>query len=175
MALASIPAVALAQALGSWWVAPLCWLAGGAHLIRLAGWFDRRIPGIPLLWVLHLGYAWMPLGFILKGFGAKGWLNPLLATHAFTVGCVGMLILGMMSRVALGHSGRELKPAPPMVVAFVLLALAGVTRALIPLAFPQLYRACIGISGGLWSLAFLIFAIVYSPILTQPRVDGKPG
>ena len=81
---------------------------------------------------------------------------------------LGVLTLGMMARVALGHTGRPLKPAPAMVAAFVLLNISGVLRGLLPIASPQWFSQLIAAGGVLWVLAFIIFVVVYAPVLAQP-------
>ena len=150
-------------------------LAACANGVRLAGWYSPRYWRVPLLWVLHLGYGWIVLGFFLKAGAGLGAVPPQFAVHAFTVGGIGVLTLGMMARVALGHTGRPLKPAPAMVAAFVLLNISGVLRGLLPIASPQWFSQLIAAGGVLWVLAFIIFVVVYAPVLAQPRIDGHPG
>jgi uncharacterized protein involved in response to NO len=81
----------------------------------------------------------------------------------------------MMARVALGHTGRPLKAAPAMAVSFALVNLAAIVRGLLPLVFPQSLIQFVALSGALWGAAFLIFLVVYAPILLRPRIDGRPG
>ncbi len=156
-------------------VAVLYLLGALLHGLRLAGWYDRRLWRVPLLWILFLGYGWLVVGLALKA-QALGWgLNPRPALHALTAGCIGSLILGMMARVALGHSGRALKPAPLTVLAFILVTLAAGVRCLGPLLAPTHYTTWLSASATLWSLAYGLYAMVYAPILTTPRADGRPG
>ncbi len=150
-------------------------VAAVAHGMRLWGWYDRRIWSAPLLWVLHLGYGWIVAGFALHALAAMRVLSPLLALHAFTAGGIGVMTLGMMARVALGHTGRPLQAPPPVAAAFALINLAALVRVLFPFALPDWYVADIGLSGALWAAAFVLFLAVYSPILIRPRVDGRPG
>ncbi|MBX3171202.1 MAG: NnrS family protein [Candidatus Eremiobacteraeota bacterium] len=145
------------------------------HCVRLLGWGSWRIVRVPLLWVLYLGYAFLPLGLLLRGLAWSGWGSLSAATHALTAGCIALMCLGMMARVALGHTGRELKPARVTVVSFGLLAAAAVCRSLLPFGWPQLYSHALWCSGILWCLAFLLHFTAYWPVLTRPRVDGKPG
>lgn len=160
----SLPLVAvLPEAAG------LAWLAAVANLVRLVGWHDRRLWRVPLLWVLYVGYAWLPLGLALRAAGA----SPFPALHALTAGCIGMMVLGMLARVALGHTGRPLAPPRAVVAGFVMVAIAAVLRTFGPLLFPSL--TWVVASGLLWSLAFGLYGAVYYPILTRPRADGKPG
>ena len=155
--------------------ASLAALAACANGARLAGWYTPRYWRVPLLWVLHLGYGWIILGFYLKAGTALGLVPPQFTIHAFTVGGIGVLTLGMMARVSLGHTGRPLKVGAAMTTAFVLINLAAVGRGLLPPFFPQFFSQLIVASGAFWIAAFTIFIIVYTPILIQPRVDGRPG
>jgi len=155
--------------------ASLAALAACANGARLAGWYTPRYWRVPLLWVLHLGYGWIILGFYLKAGTALGLVPPQFTIHAFTVGGIGVLTLGMMARVSLGHTGRPLKVGAAMTSAFVLINLAAVGRGLLPPFFPQFFSQLIVASGAFWIAAFTIFIIVYTPILIQPRVDGRPG
>jgi len=98
-----------------------------------------------------------------------------LATHALTVGAIGALTLGMMTRTARGHTGRPLVADHYETGAFVLVTAAAITRVFLPLAIPAAYRDAVIISACLWSAAYLIYAVRYWPILTRPRLDGKPG
>jgi len=113
---------------------------------------------------------------VLKGLAS---LYPALpataALHALTVGAVGVLTLGMMARVALGHTGRPLEVHSAVVVAFVLVNAAAFVRSIGPMLAPVHYLVVLDVSATLWTIAFLTYAIVYLPILVRPRVDGKPG
>lgn len=151
-------------------------VAATLHTIRLAGWFTTKFWSVPLLWILHLGYAWIALGFVLLALSAAG-LSPAAvnALHAFTVGGIGVLTLGMMARVSLGHTGRLLEPAPVMTRAFVAINLAALIRVMLPLFFPGVYMQIMTAAGVAWVAAFGLFVVVYAPMLLRPRVDGKPG
>jgi uncharacterized protein involved in response to NO len=92
-----------------------------------------------------------------------------------TVGAIGALTLGMMTRTARGHTGRPLVADHYQIGAFMLVTAAAITRVLIPLAFPGAYRDAVIASACLWSAAYAIYAVRYSPILTRPHLDGKPG
>ncbi|MGH7930372.1 MAG: NnrS family protein, partial [Candidatus Binatia bacterium] len=150
-------------------------LAAVCNGIRVIGWYTNRFWSVPLLWVLHLGYAWIVVGFCLKALAPMGLMPPQFALHAFTVGGIGVLTLGMMARVSLGHTGRPLKVSTPVALAFVLINLAAVLRGILPIAFPQWLAQLVALSGSLWVAAFAIFLVIYAPILTQPRIDGRPG
>jgi uncharacterized protein involved in response to NO len=155
--------------------ASLAAVAACANGIRLTGWYSHRYWRVPLLWVLHLGYGWMVAGFFLKIGAALGAVPPQFTIHAFTVGGIGVLTHGMMARVSLGHTGRPLNVGPAMVAAFGLVNLSAVTRGLLPIVLPEWFSPLIVVSGLLWIVAFVIFVIIYTPILTQPRIDGRPG
>ena len=102
-------------------------------------------------------------------------VTPSLAMHALTVGAVGGMTLGMMTRSALGHSGRELKAGAAEIASYVLVQLAAIARVLVPLLVPSAYLASVSAAGVMWFTAFLVFTVAYWPILTRPRVDGRPG
>ncbi|MCA1978713.1 MAG: NnrS family protein [Thiobacillus sp.] len=150
-------------------------VAALANGVRLAGWQNRRLWTVPLLWVLHLGYGWIVAGFALLALSALAVLPQSLAVHAFTVGAMGGLILGMMARVSLGHTGRRLEASAVMAWAFATLNLAALVRVGLPLAAPAAAPLAWQLSGGLWVVAYLVFAVVYTPVLLRARVDGKPG
>ena len=145
------------------------------HGLRLFGWYRKQVWSVPLLWVLHLGYAWLVAGFIFKALSAIGLASPVLAVHAFTVGGIGTLTLGMMARVALGHTGRALRVGSAMLWAFVLANLAGMFRVYAPLITPAYYDTGLVLAAIFWSTAFAIFVIVYANVLISPRIDGRPG
>jgi uncharacterized protein involved in response to NO len=145
------------------------------HGARLALWRPWRTLGRPLLWILHASYAWIVIHLALRAFGEMGWIMPSLATHALTVGAIGGMTLGMMTRTARGHTGRALEAGGGETAAYVLIQLAALVRVFGPMFLPALYLDAIIVSGALWSLAFLVFVVVYWPVLTRPRVDGRPG
>ena len=130
---------------------------------------------VPILLVLHLGYAWLVAGLALKGgSGFLDWLPESAALHALTVGAVGTMLMAVMSRAALGHTGRKLEAHPTTVMAYSLVSLAAVLRIAAPL-LPMAAPYAMAGSGIVWSLAFALFLAVYAPILIRPRVDGEPG
>ncbi|GFO71929.1 uncharacterized protein involved in response to NO [Bathymodiolus japonicus methanotrophic gill symbiont] len=145
------------------------------NILRVKDWYEFRVWFVPLLWVLYIGYAWIIIGFFLTALGALGIIQPSLALHAFTVGGIGVITLGMMARVSLGHTGRALKASQAMAIAFVLINLAALVRVLIPILFPGWYTTIIYASTILWLVAFALFAFVYTPILSSARVDGMQG
>jgi uncharacterized protein involved in response to NO len=145
------------------------------HIMKMTGWYTRGIWQRPLLWVLFLGYGWIVAGFALKAAVPLG-TSPFLSLHAFAYGGIGMITLGMMSRVALGHTGRNVaEPPPVLTLIFVVLLAGAVTRVLLPLLDPAHYTIWIGLAQGLWLLAFMVFLYRFLPMLLQPRPDGQPG
>lgn len=141
-----------------------------AHAARLVGWYLPGVWSTPLLWVLYLGYGFIPVGFVLKAASILGHAPPSAATHAFTAGAMGIVGLGIMARASLGHTGRALEPSRLTVGSFILAAAAATLRVGGPLIALPLRPVLIA-TGWLWSLAFLCFVIVYLPILTKPRAD----
>lgn len=145
------------------------------QLFRLAGWYDHGIWRIPVLWVLYTGYSWMVIGLVLRGLSSFDLLSYQLGLHGLTAGAVGVLTLGMMSRVALGHTGRDINTSKLTNLAFVLLNTGAVCRVIMPMLAPAKYSMWVNISGGLWVLAFALFVMVYTSVLIRPRIDGRPG
>ncbi len=146
------------------------------HAVRLADWHTPGVWTKPLLWVLFLGYGAAISGFLLKALTPVVALSPYLAVHAFAVGGIGLMTVGMMARVALGHTGRSIQEPPKVLVPiFLLLALSFVARVLLPLFDGAHYVLWVGVSQALWLGAFGLFALTYGPILIRPRVDGQPG
>jgi uncharacterized protein involved in response to NO len=179
LSLVSLAALAIADAAtvepGAIGAAAL--LAGIINAVRMRGWGSFATVRHPILWILHLGYAWMAIGLILRGLGELTDFVPADAgVHALTLGAIGSMVLGMMSRVALGHTGRDIKPDPLTVIAYWLINTAALLRVLFSMVSEEHWRmmALIG-SGSLWSIAFSLFTIVYLPIVWRPRVDGRPG
>lgn len=154
---------------------PLAIFAAIVHSIRCWGWFSRLVWKVPLLWVLYLGYGWLVLGLLFKSLAALAWLPQTLSLHA-QAAAIGVLCLGMMARVALGHTGRLLQPARVVAAAFVVINVAMLVRVVGPLLV-RLDKVMVVIlsAGLLWMIAFMIFLVVYFPILVKARVDGQPG
>lgn len=151
-------------------------IAATVHFTRLAGWYASKVWSVPLLWILHLGYAWIALGFALLALSAAGVGAATSASlHAFTTGGIGVLTLGMMARVSLGHTGRSIESVPLMTLAFVAINLAALIRVALPLFFPAVYTAGLTAAGLAWMAAFGLFAAIYAPMLLRPRADGKAG
>ena len=145
------------------------------HGARLALWAPLATRRRPILWILHLSYAWIVVHLALRGLAGFDLAPAALATHALTVGAIGGLTLGMMTRTARGHTARPLTAGRAEVLAYVLVQAAAVARVLLPLALPSAYGAAIALSAALWSAAFAVFVVAYYPILSRPRLDGQPG
>lgn len=141
---------------------------------RLLRWHVRGLWRVPLLWVLYLGYGWVVVGLLLAAIAGLGRLNPFVALHALTAGGVGVLTLGMMARVSLGHTGREMRAPRGISVAFLVINLAALARTVGPAFFPTAYVGWIIAAGLLWIAAFGTFVAVFAPVLSRPRVDGRP-
>lgn len=145
------------------------------HGLRVAGWYSGKIWQVPLVWVLHVAYGWIVLGFIIK---SAVLINPgagLFAYHAFTVGGIGVMTLGMMARVTLGHTGRDMQIDRVMITSFIVINIAVVVRVIAPMFFPDYYLQFIHVSAWLWIGAFVIFLVVYTPMWIYSRVDGREG
>lgn len=145
------------------------------HGVRLLLWKPWRTLATPLVWILHAAYGWIVVYLALRGLTALDVLAGSFATHAFTVGAIGGLTLGMMTRTARGHTGRPLKADVFEVVMFLLIQIAAIVRVFGGIVSPRLYVVSIQLSGLLWAAAFGLYAIRYWPVLTRPRLDGKPG
>ena len=153
----------------------LAMFAAVTNFIRVAGWYSNKIWQVPLVWILQIAYLWIVFGFVIKGWVIFDINESLFAFHAFTVGGIGIMTLGMMARVSIGHTGREMVLSSWMTLAFILINIAAVTRVIMPMLMPNLYLFFIQFSGWLWISAFIIFFIVYTPMWIRPRVDGRPG
>jgi len=164
--LAHLPPVAVAVIAG---------VAGAAHAWRLALWQPLSTRGTPLVWILHAAYAWLALYLILRALAGFGIVPPNLAVHALTVGAIGGMTLGMMTRTARGHTGRALRAEAAETACYVLINLAAAVRVLVPLAAPAFYRDAVIVSGILWASAFAVFVYKYWTILIRARVDGRSG
>ncbi len=142
--------------------------------LRLIGWHDSRIWETPLLWVRHLGYDLLVVGYSLTALAKLGGILPFLATHVFTTGGIGMVTLGMMARFSLGHSGHPLQSQLLTILAFVLLNVSSLILT-VPAFFPFAYGTLIQLSDSVWILTFVFFLWNYFPILVIPKIDGCLG
>jgi uncharacterized protein involved in response to NO len=177
----SVGAVALLAGVNL--VAPRTLVSGGVALlaallvvVRMSGWQSLRTGSDPLLWSLHVGHAWVALGLFgvaAADLGAR--IPATIGLHALTAGAFGATILAVMTRVGLGHTGRALVAPRGIPLAYLLVNASALLRAFGPLVFPSQAVGVLVASGLLWSAAFALFVVIYFPILTRPRVDGKPG
>ncbi|MGH7043591.1 MAG: NnrS family protein [Acetobacteraceae bacterium] len=165
-ALALLAWVAAPDAAVSAWTA----LAAGVLLAsRLARWQGWRTWREPLLLVLHLGYAWLAGGFLLLGLaGLTGWLAPIDAVHALTVGAIGTMTLAVMTRATLGHTGQALRAGRGTCAAYVLVGLAALLRLTAPLAGADTLLV-LALAGAAWTGAFGLFVVLYAGPLVRPR------
>jgi uncharacterized protein involved in response to NO len=160
-----VPALAPAVAL----------LAAAAHAARLSLWQPWRTLGTPLVWVLHVAYAWIVVHLLLRGLAGFGWVSESLALHALTVGGIGGLTLGMITRTARGHTARPLAADGFETTAYLLVFAAALARVFGALLVPQWHLVWVQLSALLWTAAFGLYVVRYWPVLTRPRLDGKPG
>jgi uncharacterized protein involved in response to NO len=163
-------------ALGVWTAVPetltagvLLLGAGGLNALRLARWRGGATVRQPLLWVLHLGYGWLCFGLIMLGawivFGHP-WLAGAL--HALSAGAVGTMVLAIMTRASLGHTGRPLAAGPGTILIYAQVSAGTILRFVAPLTGTE-EITFYTISGLLWMTGFALFLALYGPILWQPR------
>lgn len=154
--------------------APVALLAGilfVLHGAKLAAWYTHGLWEKPLLWVLVLAYGSLVAGFALKAAVFVFKVSPNLAVHAFTVGGIGLMTIGMMARVSLGHTGRNvLDPPAGLFRMFAILFIGAIVRVLFPLMDPSHYEVWVGLSQVLWIVSFGMFLYLYSPMLIQPEI-----
>lgn len=156
-------------------IAVIALIGALAHAVRLFLWKPWRTLATPLVWILHAAYAWIVVHLVLRGLSASAILGGSYAAHALTVGAIGGLTLGMMTRTARGHTGRPLVADGFELTMFLLIQTAALIRVFGGIISAGLYMESIQLSGLLWSLAFGLYAVRYWPVLTRPRLDGKPG
>jgi uncharacterized protein involved in response to NO len=141
--------------------------------LRLAGWYTPGIRSKPLLWSLYLAYLLITIGFALRALEAIVSLPPLSTVHVFGVGGIGLVTISMMPRVSLGHTGRSVHEAPPVVTVFVsLMVLSAVFRVLLAWMDPGHYRLWLTVSGIFWIVAFALFIVSVGPMLVRARTDA---
>jgi uncharacterized protein involved in response to NO len=145
------------------------------HAVRLWSWHPLVTRKRPILWILHASYAWLPVGFALLALAQLGWVPQTLAVHAFAVGVIGGLIIGMVTRTARGHTGRLLQASHGEVAAYALVMAAAVLRVLVPAVQPAWYAWALEGAACLWAIAFAIYLAIYTPWLMRTRLDGKDG
>jgi uncharacterized protein involved in response to NO len=148
-------------------------LAGGLFIsnsLRVMGWHTLGVWQKPLLWSLFAAFIMINLGFLLRAMMAVTTIPDLLPVHAFAVGGIGIITVGMMARVTLGHTGRNVHRSPPVMTLLLAgMVLTTIIRIFLPLANPSWYRVWIGAAGITWIISFALFALVFSPMLWRPR------
>lgn len=178
LAIAAMAALLLADALvpGSL-AAPLCAaLASGLNAARLFGWGGARTLTRPILLVLHAGFASTAAALGLRALALlSGAISESTATHLLTVGGIGAMTLGMMARVSLGHTGRPLRLPRSIVFALALVGASALVRVVGAVCLSSHYREVLLVAGTLWTAAFVLYLVYYTPILLAARPDGRPG
>lgn len=159
--------VADALQLSGPWLASLLVLTMLAHLTRLVLWRPWRTLGTPLVWVLHLAYAWIPMYLALRAMAAMSWVPASIASHALTTGAIGGMVIGMITRTALGHTGRKLVAGNVEVTCYTLVAVAALVRVFVPLLAPSLMTYAVLVSAMAWSTGFAMYVCRYWPILSR--------
>lgn len=149
-------------------------LAGAAHLVRVMRWQPWRTLSEPLVWSLHATYLCIPLSLILRGALSDPFASHNMV-HLFAIGALGGVILAMITRVTMGHTGRAIYQGPNMSVAFMAIVLAALVRSVGVTWLPSYWMELITLSGGLWVLAFALYLAQFGKMLVEPRVDGHPG
>jgi uncharacterized protein involved in response to NO len=145
-----------------------------SNALRVADWYTPGIWKKPLLWSLHVAYAAITLGFLTRALAAVGWAPPQIATHVFALGGIGLITISMMTRVSLGHTGRSVHEAPPLVALFLLtMVLAGLARTLFVALDPGRQVFWVSLSALLWIAAHMLFAAAIGPLLLRPRVEAE--
>jgi uncharacterized protein involved in response to NO len=148
---------------------------GTLHIVRLVRWNGYRTAREPLVLILHVGYAFVPLGFVLLGLAAFGVIVPSAGVHAWTAGAVGVMTLAVMTRASLGHTGHELTASIPTQLIYLSICIAGFAR-IGAAVFATWNAPLLHLSVLAWTAAFLGFAIVYGPLLSRPRQSiGAPA
>jgi uncharacterized protein involved in response to NO len=141
---------------------------GVIAIARAARWATPHTLRHPLLWILHAGYAWIPIGLLLRATSMPS------ALHALTAGAIGSLTIGMMARVTLGHTGRPLAASSATAWSFAAITGAALARVAGPLVTTR-YHDVLTCAGILWTAAFVLYLAGNAAALVAPRVDGKAG
>ena len=145
-----------------------------SNSIRVNGWHTLGIWQKPLLWGLFASFIMINLGFLLRAMSQLTGLPDYLPVHAFAVGGIGIITMSMMARVTLGHTGRNVHQAPPVTtILLACLVLTTTVRVFFPLLDPRNYQLWITVAGALWIISFMLFSIIFIPMLFGPRVDTE--
>ena len=163
----------LGLSLSSWTLVLPAFLAAAAHATRLAYWQPGMTISNPLLWMMPVAYSWLQMALLLRVLAGLAIVPPSAWIHALTAGAFTSLMVAMMMRSTLGHTGRKLEASSVDVTIFLLVQVAAITRVLAGLAAD--HRTMTIIAGTVWIVAFGLFLVRYVPMLVRPRVDGRPG
>lgn len=150
-------------------------IAAVSHAYRLALWQPQLTVSNPLLWMMPVAYSWLPVAFFLRALAQYSVVGQAVWIHALTTGAISGLMLAMMMRSSLGHTGRPLVAGGIEMGAFLVLQLAAIVRVIAGLFSESHYLQFVVASGVLWMLAFGLFLVRYLPMLLRPRIDGRPG
>lgn len=150
-------------------------LSSFIHALRMRVYHTRLVWRDPMLWILHLGYGWLVAALFLMSLAGVSLVPLTIALHAATAGAIGSMTIGMMCRVALGHTGRNLIASKMTVFMFVLIQGAAFLRIFGPLFMPDAHPVWVTVSGILWGAGFGSYALFYGPVLWSPRPDGRPA
>ena len=156
-------------------IASLALIVAVAHAARLYLWQPWCTVATPLVWILHAAYGWIVISLALRSLAALGLIAESLAVHALTIGAIGGMTIGMMTRTARGHTGRPLLADEFDTACFILVQLGALVRVGGGIFFRDYYVATVIVSGTCWSAAFALYAVRYWPVLSRIRIDGKPG
>ncbi|MFW6345451.1 MAG: NnrS family protein [Halomonas sp.] len=167
--------IALGVALPATLLAGLMGLAALANLVRLARWGGQHSWREPLLWGLHLSYAFIPLGLCMWAQALLAGSRADAAVHALTIGGMGTMMLSMMARVSLGHTARPIRSLPGIGVALALMVAAALLRSPVLALFPQITHWTYNLGIIFWCLAYGVFLFHYTGPLLSPRADGRDG
>ncbi|WP_394145233.1 NnrS family protein [Vibrio atypicus] len=153
---------------------PLMIVSGAAHFVRVMRWQPWRTLSEPLVWSLHATYLCIPVSLLLRGLLDNPFASHNML-HLFAIGAIGGVILAMISRVTMGHTGRAIYQGPNMTIAFAAIVLAALVRSLGVAFDPANMMLWVNVSAGLWIVAFGLFIWYFGAMLMKPRADGHPG
>jgi len=176
LAASTVVALAIADLakLPALWIGLTALAACAVQALRLARWQGWRVADVPLLWVMHLGYAWLVVALGLKAVAELGGRLPeMIWVHAFTVGSLGLMMLGLMTRVVLRHTGRPLQLPPGIVAAYLMVLMAAALRVAVMLF--GLDPAYLYASAVLWMAPFVIYLALFGAMLWSPSLPREPG
>ena len=170
----------LATAVATWFAVPpvalslLYAITAIAHTLRLGLWQPWLTRRNPLLWMLPVSYLWIPLSLVLASLAMLDVLPMVAVVHAMTAGAMTSMMMAMMMRSSLGHTGRILQASRIDIAAYVILQIAAISRVAATV-LPSSYTMLVAVSGAAWILSFSLYLVHYGPMLLRPRIDGRPG